>query len=157
MRRLNLPFLICTVILVLVPASAQDAKVTAGQNNYVATAESELRRFYDSYADDLRQRRREAIADRYDRRGVYMMGNGSKKLDAFEVVKARYLNKWKGPKSFEWHDLSFEILAPDVAVVLGRFEWQTEDGKILKFSYTGVLVKRDGHWRIRVEDESGGA
>ena len=156
MRRLKLPILICIVTLTLVPASAQNASERTVPKR-IAAAEQGVRQFYESYADDLRQHRREGIADRYDRRGVYMMGNGQKNLVTFEDVKARYLTKWKGPKSFEWHDLSFEILTPDIAVVLGRFEWHTEDGKTLKFSYTGVLVKRDGKWRIRVEDESRGA
>lgn len=153
MRRPNLPFLICIVILMFLPASGQNTKT----QKQFAAAETEVRQFYESYAEDLRQHRREAIADRYDRRGVYLMGNGQKKLNTFEGVKSQYLTKWQGPKSFEWHDLSFEILAPDVAVVLGRFEWHTDDGKTLNFSYTGVLVKRDGKWRIRVEDESRGA
>jgi ketosteroid isomerase-like protein len=156
MRRLHLPFLLCIALFALSPASAQNKKVATTQND-IAAAEMELRRFYESYTEDLRQHRREAIADRYDKRGVYMMGNGQKKLVTFDAVKSRYMSEWKGPKSFQWHDLSLEILAPDVAVVLGRFEWHGEDGKIFKFSYTGVLLKRDGQWRIRVEDESGGA
>jgi ketosteroid isomerase-like protein len=153
MKRLKLPFLICIVTLMSLSAIAQNASNSSAQKR-IAAAEQEVRQFYESYADDLRQHRREGIADRYDRRGVYLMGNGQKRLVTFEDVKARYLTKWKGPRSFEWHDLSFEIVAPDIAVVLGRFEWHTEDGKTVNFSYTGVLVKRDGRWRIRVEDES---
>ena len=34
------------------------------------SAEKELRAFYDSYADDLREHKRDAIGERYDRRGV---------------------------------------------------------------------------------------
>ena len=82
------------------------------------------------------------------------MGNGNKTLGTFRELRGRYIEKWKGPKAFEWKDMSFEILLPTVAVVLGKFEWQTADGKLFKYSYTGVLVKRDGRRRIRVEDES---
>ena len=82
------------------------------------------------------------------------MGNGSKSLQTFQQIKDRYLTKWSGPKSFEWKDLSVEVLSNGAAVVLARFEWTTSAGQALSFSYTGVLVKRGGKWRIRVEDES---
>ena len=120
----------------------------------ISETERSVRAFYDEYADDLRQERREAIANRYDRRGAYLMGNGSKSLQTFEQIRDRYVTKWSGPKSFEWQDLSVEVISKDAAVVLARFEWVTAAGKILNFSYTGVLVMQDGRWRIRVEDES---
>jgi hypothetical protein len=141
-------------MIVSAPVLAQDAGRTKTTQEQIATAEKEVRQFYEAYAEDLRQHRRDAIADRYDRRGVYLMGQGRKSLSTFEAVRTRYLNKWNGPKSFQWKDLSFEILSPEIAAVIGTFEWQTTDGKILGFSYTGVLVKRDGQWRIRIEDES---
>jgi hypothetical protein len=137
----------CVLFLASVNVSAQ-------KQERITAAEKELHKFFESYAEDLRQHRREAIADRYDRRGTFFMGQGQKELTAFDSVKSRYLTKWKGPKAFEWKELSFEMLSPEIAAVLGKFEWQTADGKVLNFSYTGVLVKRDGHWRIRVEDES---
>lgn len=116
--------------------------------------EREVRQFYDAYADDLRAHRKEAIANRYDTRGVYFMGNGYKSLETFEATKSRYLTKWKGPKSFEWKDLSIEVLSKDAAIVLARFEWEAASGEKFSYSYTGVLVKRSEGWRIRVEDES---
>jgi hypothetical protein len=128
--------------------------VGEAQNKSLAEVEREVRRFYDTYADDLREHRRESIANRYDTRGVYFLGNGQKSLETFEATKNRYLTKWKGPKSFEWKDLSFEVLSKDAAVVLGRFEWRTESGETFKYSYTGLLLKQSGQWRIRVEDES---
>ena len=119
-----------------------------------AAIEREVRTFYDAYAEDLRRHRREAIARRYDPRGVYFLGNGRKTFESFESVKNSYLTKWSGPKAFVWKDLSIEVLSPDAAAVLGRFEWQTEKGETLTFSYTGLLLRRAGGWRIRVEDES---
>lgn len=130
----------------------------SGQNTDRPTTpletERSVRAFYEEYADDLREGRREAIANRYDRRGAYLMGNGSKSLQTFEQIRERYMTKWSAPVSFEWHDLSVEVISKDAAVVLARFEWATSAGKILNFSYTGLLVKQDGKWRIRVEDES---
>ena len=123
-------------------------------NKTVSETEQSVRALYDGYAEDLRQGRREGIVDRYDRRGAYLMGNGSKRLQTFEQIKDVYMNKWSGPKAFEWKDLSVEVLSKDIATVMARFEWTTASGQVLNFSYTGVLVKQDGKWRIRIEDES---
>ena len=153
MKSIKLLILVAIAIGASLSASAQKPSpiVTPKQT---AAAEKEVRLFFDTYAEDLQKHRREAIAERYDRRGTYFLGNGQKELRPFEAVKERYVNKWKGPKSFEWKDLSFEILSPTVAAVLGRFEWQTADGKTFNYSYTGILTKRGDQWRIRVEDES---
>ena len=120
----------------------------------MSETERSVRAFYDGYAEDLRQARREAIADRYDRRGAYLMGNGSKRLQTFEQIRERYATKWGGPKAFQWKDLSVEVISKTAAAVMARFEWTTAAGQVLNFSYTGVLVKQDGKWRIRIEDES---
>jgi hypothetical protein len=45
-------------------------------------------------------------------------------------------------------------VSTDAAVVVGRFEWETDGGETFKFSYTGLVKKTAGGWRIRVEDES---
>lgn len=138
-----------------VAAAAQQANAPNAQRpGNVAAVERELREFYDAYAEDLRRHRRGAIADRYDPRGVFFLGNGRKVLRSFEEVKNQYLTKWTGPRSFEWKDLTVEVLSPDAALMLGRFDWQTPSGETLTFSYTGVLVRHPGGWRIRVEDES---
>lgn len=138
-------------ILLLVAAGAFTA---FSQTQPASAAERSVREFFDSYAEDLRGHKREAIADRYDRRGVYMVGNGSKELVPFEQVKDRYLNKWSGPKAFNWKDLSVEIVSKNAAVVTGLFEWQTPSGTTFKYSYTGLLIRQEGKWRIRLEDES---
>ncbi|MEJ7623873.1 MAG: DUF4440 domain-containing protein [Pyrinomonadaceae bacterium] len=124
------------------------------QNNSATATESEIKAFFDSYAEDLRFARREAIANRYDSRGYFRMGNGSKRLASFEETKERYLKRWTGPKSFDWRDLSIEVLSPDAAVVTGLFDLESAAGQKLTFSYTGLLIKQAGKWRIRVEDES---
>jgi hypothetical protein len=131
---------------------------SAGVFSVAAQSSSDVEKsvlaFYDSYADDLRQHRREGIANRYDRRGVYLMGNGSKRLQTFEQTKDSYLTKWSGPKSFSWKDLSVEVISKNAVAILGKFEWVTQSGQKFDFSYTGVLIKQNGEWRIRIEDES---
>ena len=131
---------------------------SAGVFSAAAQTSSDVERsvlaFYDSYADDLRQHRRDGIANRYDRRGVYLMGNGSKRFQTFEQTKDSYLKEWSGPKSFTWKDLSVEVISKNAVAVLGKFEWITESGQKFDFSYTGLLIKHKGEWRIRIEDES---
>ena len=155
MRKAQL-LLACALLLCgPVTASAQQVKTPdVPRQSDFAAQEREVREFYDSYAEDLRQHRREAIVNRYDPRGVFFLGNGKKILVSFEGVKNQYLTKWKGPKSFQWKDLTIEVLSPDAAIVLGRFEWLAAAGEALNFSYTGVLIRHPGGWRIRVEDES---
>lgn len=117
--------------------------------------EAEARAFMESYAQDLRSGAREAIVARYDRRGAYMVGNGRKELLPTESLRGIYTGTdWQPPATFEWRDLSYEVLSDDAVMVVGRFEWTDAAGKMLPISYTGLLLRQDGEWRIRLEDES---
>lgn len=150
-------FVLASLIFVLlyVPSEGQDkTQPSTGKEADVSATERELRQFYDAYADDLRAHRREAIANRYDSRGYFALGNGSKRFVSFEDNKKNYTTRWTGPKSFEWRDLSFEILSSNSASVVGLFDWTNASGAKDTLSYTGVLTKQSGQWRIRVEDES---
>ncbi len=139
--------MICTLLL-------GGAFAVAAQTKAEARVEREVREFYDAYAEDLRGGRREAIVGRYDERGVYSMGAGSKRLSSLEETKKVYMTGWTPPKSFAWRELSVDVLGKDAAAVTALFDWQTADGVTLTLSYTGVLTKRAGRWRIRVEDEN---
>ena len=120
-----------------------------------ASVEGEAQAFMDAYGEELAAHEVAAIADRYDRRGAYFMGHGSKALSPFEAIRARYRDSWEGPAAFEWHDLSFEVISPDAVVVAGRFSWTLADTlPPLSMSYTGLLLRQDGGLRIRLEDES---
>lgn len=117
--------------------------------------EAEARAFMESYARDLRTGAREAIVARYDRRGAYLVGNGRKELLSVDSLRATYTGAgWQPPAVFEWRDLSYEVLSDDAVMVVGRFEWTDAQGKMLPISYTGLLLRQDGEWRIRLEDES---
>lgn len=142
--------LICLILLAVQGVThGQDRAESPG----VAGLESELRQFYASYAEDLRKHRAESIADRYDPRGFFSMGNGAKRFVSFDDNKKRYTTQWTGPKSFEWKELSFDVLSPNSAAVTGLFDWTSASG-VRTFSYTAVLTKMSGQWRIRIEDES---
>lgn len=116
--------------------------------------EREFRAFYESCAEDLRRLRLGSLISRYDPRGVFFSGDGRKAFETFDALENHYLTEWRGPRSFRRRDLSVEVLSPDAVVVVGRFEWQSDEGDVLTFSYTSLLVRHAGSWRIRVEDES---
>lgn len=116
----------------------------------------EAEAFMESYAEDLRAGERERIAARYDHRGAYIMGMGRKELRSPAALHARYTGPWRAPTSFQWRDLSYEVVGPDAVVVVGQFLWGGTDPEPILYSYTGLLVRRDGRLRIRLEDESTG-
>jgi hypothetical protein len=137
------------VVLSVAAACAVNVKVQRDRD-----PEAEARAFMESYARDLRAGAREAIVARYDPRGSYRVGNGRKEFESLDSTRAMYMGPWEAPASFEWRDLSYEVLSDDAVMVVGRFEWTGADGKMLPLSYTGLLLRRDGQWRIRLEDES---
>jgi hypothetical protein len=116
--------------------------------------EADAREFMSGYAEDLRNGRRQAIVERYDRRGAYRVGEGEKNLESWELIRAAYMTQWTPPASFVWRDLSYEPVGTDAVIVIGLFDWGLADGRRLSFSYTGLLVRQDGELRIRLEDES---
>ena len=126
----------------------------AGGSSTKLPIEQEARDFMIGYAHDLRSGRRLAIANRYDRRGAFRVGEGEKVFETPEMITAAYLTQWSPPKTFEWRNLSYEVLSSDAVVVVGLFDWGVGDGRKVAFSYTGLLVRQDGTLWIRLEDES---
>jgi hypothetical protein len=118
--------------------------------------EGEARRFMHGYARDLQSGDRAAIARRYHRTGAWRVGQGAKRMDSWAEIAAYYAGKsWSPPASFEWRDLSFEVLSDDAVIVVGLFHWTpAAAAEPMIFSYTGLLLLEDGELRIRLEDES---
>lgn len=126
--------------------------IRAAAERQTADAQS----FMASYAADLLAGRRDAIIARYDPRGAYLVGHGRKQLMPLDSVAAMYRGSgWQPPASFAWRDLSYEVAGPDAVVVTGLFDWAPTGRPAITFSYTALLVRRDGRWFIRLEDESG--
>jgi hypothetical protein len=99
------------------------------------------------------------IADRYDPRGAWLLGEGRKALHPADSIRARYRGPWRPPASFEWRDLSFEAVGPDAVVVTGLFVWGVNAERRITCSYTGLLLRHEDLYglrlfRIRLEDES---
>ena len=155
MRKAQFLLICCLMLCSSFAIQAQKVKTSKPQKQSNSAAiEREVREFFDSFAEDLRQHRREAIVNRHDPHGYFKMGNGKKTFRSFEETKNHYLNKWKGPKSFELKDISIEVLSPEAVVAVALLEWQRSTGEIMILSFTGLLIKHSGEWRIRVEDES---
>jgi hypothetical protein len=142
-------------LLLVLPLAACSVRVQTPATQRAASdaLASEARAFMESYAADLREGRRDAIIARYDPRGAYMMGRGEKELMPLDSITAIYRGRWSPPASFSWSDLSYEVVGPDAVVVTGLFDWGLSAERTMRFSYTGLLVRRDGRWMIRVEDE----
>jgi hypothetical protein len=119
-----------------------------------ASLVAEAQAFMDAYARALRDSDRADLAARYHPDGVYRMGEGRKRLLTPDAVHAIYHGPWQPPNSFEWRDLSYEVVGPDAVAVMGLFLWGEDAGRQLLYSYTGLLLRRDGGLYIRVEDES---
>jgi hypothetical protein len=114
----------------------------------------EARAFMEAYARDLGTADREAIANRYDRRGAYFIFNGARDLPEWEAIREQYRTRWEPPAAFEWGELIYEPVGSDAVLVNGLFFWTVAPGQApMRFSYTGLLVRQDGELRIRLENE----
>jgi hypothetical protein len=160
-RRKGLPARRAGALLALLVAAGPVATATPAaaaprRTQAPAPIVREAEAFMAAYAADLRAGDRAAIADRYDRRGAWRLGNGEKSFDSWEGIRTFYASAaWERPSSFAWRDLSFEPMGRDSVLVAGLFEWGAGEGRPpVTVSYTGVLVRQGGKLRIRLEDES---
>ena len=152
-----------TLGLAFLLLAAQAAAAPPGPETYArrtveqAPIVAEAQAFMNAYADELRRGDRAAIAARYDRGGAWLLGEGEKSFSTWAALQARYAGpQWQPPGSFAWRDLTYLPAGPESVIVIGRFEWGLANGRPpLNFSYTAMLVRRDGQLRIRLEDESG--
>jgi hypothetical protein len=121
-----------------------------------AAAHAEAAAFMAAYGRELIAGDRAAIARRYHRGGAWRVGHGLKSFESWPAIEGFYAGEhWARPASFEWQDLSYEVLGPDAVVVVGLFRWRlAAGGEPLTLSYTALLVRQDGELRIRLEDES---
>ncbi|HEY0052439.1 MAG TPA: DUF4440 domain-containing protein [Caulobacteraceae bacterium] len=113
------------------------------------------RAFMDAYAQDLRNTDREAVIGRYDPAGVWFVGGGQGEwLRPAQIAENYRSEAWRPPADFAFQDLAFVTAGDDVVTVTGRFNWPRPDGSARAIAYHGLLVRIDGQWRIRVEDET---
>lgn len=142
-------------LLALAPACAVHVQTPQTVRAAAERQVTEAQAFMASYAEDLLAGRRDAIIARYDTRGAWLVGHGAKRLMPVDSIAALYRGGWQPPATFAWRDLSYEVAGPDAVVITGLFDWGMASGGKVTLSYTSLLVRRDGRWMIRVEDESG--
>lgn len=142
-----------SLLLSFLFAIASSSAIAQSPQENLKTLES-AKTFMSAYANDLNSANRAAIIQRYDPRGHYQLGNGRKTFLSQNETAAIYLEKWSPPSSFNWHDLSFEVLGPEAIVVTGLFDWVATNGEKRTYSYSSLLLLQNGEWKIRVEDES---
>lgn len=138
--------------MVPVGAAAQGSDTEDAED---ASIVIEAKTFMAGYAGDLIGGDRNAITNRYDRRGAWRVGEGEKVFESWEAIRRIYAEKWQKPARFGWRDLSYEPIGPDAIVIIGLFDWGLDDGgPPITLSYTALLTRQEGELRIRVEDES---
>lgn len=144
------------ILLSFATACAVHVQTPATERAAANARVTQAQAFMADYAADLSAGRRDAIIARYDPRGAYLVGHGRKQLMPLDSIAAIYHGSgWQPPAGFAWRDLSYEVVGPDAVVVTGLFDWTASAGRTLTFSYTGLLLRRNGRWYIRLEDESG--
>src|SRR5687768_16814880 len=104
-----------TIIITLFLFASALGVSAQSKDSRLAAAEQELKAFYESYAEDLRLGRREALGDRYDDRGAFNLGNARKSFKSLAETKAHYTGRWSAPKNFTWKDMTIDVLTPDSA------------------------------------------
>jgi hypothetical protein len=135
-------------------ADANTASAATGVSDTAMVAEAVA--FMESYAGDLLAGNRTGIAERYDRQGAWLVGHGQANKKPYDSIAAQYAAaSWQPPSAFAWKDLAYEPQGPNAIVVVGKFEWGAAPGAPpLVMSYSGLLQRQDGQWRIHLEDES---
>jgi len=111
--------------------------------------------FMDAYAQDLVAGNRNAITNRYSRRGAIFLSGGKKEDVSFSQLADDYATAWKQPSSFQWQQLAYEPLGEQAILVTGGFLWAAKpNADPIAFTYAAILVVEAGELRIRFEDET---
>ena len=149
--RRQIQLFLAAILVVLLVASC-----TARPGEDPRVPVQRAKEFMASYAIELRNGDREALAARYHPDGSYVLGDGKKTFETQDATATYYRSQWQPPQGFEWQDMSYEPAGSGAVVVIGRFKWQemgAKEGKL--YSYSALLVPVAGQLKIRVEDESG--
>ena len=145
--------MIAALALALAPATMLASAPAAAAQAAETPLVTEARAFMDAYQAELIEGHREAIAARYDPTGAFLMGGGLKEFETHAAIERRYVEDWSPPAAFAWRDLSYEQVGPDAVIVAGLFDWTWGEAATETWSYSAVLVRRDGQLRIRMEHE----
>lgn len=145
--------MMAALVLVAAPAMTGFSVPAATAQAADTALVGEARAFMEAYQADLIAGDREAIAARYDPNGAFIMGGGLKNFAPHTEIERRYVEEWSPPSAFGWRDLSYDQAGPDTVIVAGLFDWTWPDAAPETWSYSAVLIRRDGKLRIRLEHE----
>ncbi len=117
------------------PSIAQDSDSTL----------SEARTFMAEYGAALLAGGRDRIGNLYHPDGAYIASTEFRFHASLDAIRRRYLERWSPPDHFEWCDLRYDVLSPDVVNVPGYFNW-TDAEAATRMSYCRVpeISCRDG-------------
>lgn len=108
--------------------------------------------FMNTYAEDVTDGDRKALANRYSRRGTIFIGGEWKEEISFDKLSIEYAKTWKAPLTFRWQGLAYEKLSDQSVLVTGGVARSDKpDTETTSHSYAVLLVKEDGVLRIRME------
>jgi len=108
--------------------------------------------FMDTYAEDVSDGDRKALANRDSRRGTIFIGGEWKEELTFDKLSREYATNWKPPVTFRWQGLAFEKLGDQAVLVTGGVaRSEKTSAETTSHSYAVLLVKEDGALRIRME------
>ncbi|MFO6448722.1 hypothetical protein ACLBKU_16435 [Erythrobacter sp. NE805] len=111
--------------------------------------------WFAAYAAELEAGDRPAILARYHPEGAWMVRKGVPRLLDFAALTERYLGAaWQPPARFAWADLRIELVGSAGALAVGQFVWERANGRRELISYTGLLLRVEEAWKIRLEDEN---
>lgn len=138
---------LCAIALAAASACTTSGSPPPSTDALVADAQ----RFMSEYATELVGKDRAALVGRYDPRGVFVVGDGTKELWSADSVSAWYRNHWPAPAYFAFSEFSYEPLGDSAIAVLGRFRWVTEGtSDTTTYAYTahsGTTRRQAGHPR----------
>ena len=143
----------CVLCLVAMPMSKAQSIARASPNRGVSLHQ-EISVFMESYATALSAHDRKSVINHYDPAGSWRLGDGKKSFLTAAALANHYRTAWKGPTFFKWHDLTYQAIGSDSAVVYALFTWGGENGSQLKCDYSALLRRRAGELKIRSEHES---
>jgi hypothetical protein len=134
-----------------VPVDSTEAASAGLSEEAAAALTYSARTFMEAYAQDIRSGDGPAVAARYHPEGAYFNGGVMSAAD----ILSSYSEGWEGPTSFSWRSLNFEVLGPAAVLATGTGLWGQADGEeTMDVLYASLLVRSEGEWKIRVEDET---
>jgi beta-aspartyl-peptidase (threonine type) len=119
-----------------------------------------VRRLLDRQVDDWNRKDLDGFLTGYWNAPGVVFQSGGDRLDGFEAMRARYRDKYQA-KGREMGTLAFNnvdviVLAPDAALVRGRWQLTLSDGKRPGGLYTLLVRRLPEGWRI-VHDHTSAA